>query len=249
MTDFEDDPTVGDEMPTPESQVSRRLVITGGLGLLAATGGTAWWLTGRQSGNNYAPQRAAAPTPNAQPSTSEPEVPTASPTKELIIAASGIQKLSIPAIKLNNAKASGPIAPQPEPNEGPGLWYYPPQLDQVAWAEGCAMPSVPSGGTTYVFGHSNRNPNGPRGVFDNLPKVAKQDRIQLLTAKGAFTYAATKNISVGFADLTKHQTNGDFGDGSVNDRLVLLTCRIPGGDQNYSHNTVITAMLEDFKPA
>lgn len=85
MTHFEDDPSVGDELPITESQVSRRLVIASGLAGIA--GGAAWWLTGRQP-DNYKPQRAGVPTPLVEPSLSVS--PTATPTREIVIAASGI---------------------------------------------------------------------------------------------------------------------------------------------------------------
>jgi hypothetical protein len=71
--------------------------------------------------------------------------------------------------------------------------------------------------------------------------------VQLQTALGLFTYHVLTNTPVPFEDLVHHQGGGDFGDGSVPDRAVLITCRIPDDTLAYGFNSVVVAALADAK--
>lgn len=164
------------------------------------------------------------------------------------IAAAQPRKLAIPALRFEG-NVDGAIQPVPVPYRGNDVYYDPPTNNSIYWAQGCALPASPSEGTTYLFGHSDVAHIVGGAVFDRLPELIGRERIELTTTLGRFAYQVTSNLSVPYDELAHHTDAGDFGDGSVKDRLVLVTCRVPDAKiDTVGYNTVICANRIDALP-
>jgi hypothetical protein len=186
--------------------------------------------------------------PQVRPETTAPSTPEAALPTPPAIGVAPPRRLTIPALKFEGS-IDGAIHPVPVPHRGDDVYYDPPTNDGIYWAEGCALPASPSEGTTYLFGHSDVAHIVGGAVFDRLPDLIQRDRIELTTTLGRFAFQVTKNLSIPYDELAHHTGAGDFGDGLVKDRLVLITCRVPDakiGTADY--NTVICADRIDALP-
>ena len=225
-------------MNNPEEQQfmpDRRFVLRAALvlGMSAVLGGCA----PRPDDTEKISRPSNTPKPAESPAPSATETAPAAPA---IIAAAAPSQLIIPTLNYERT-VDGAIHPVPVRRRGDGVYYNPPTSDLVYWAEGCALPASPSEGTTYLLGHSDTARSIGGAAFDLLPELVPQDRIELTTALGRFAYQVTQNLTVPYAELSQHTTDGDFGDGEVKNRLVLITCRVPDEELEYGYNTVIVA--------
>lgn len=234
----------GDTQP----KISTKMFIgLAGASLLAGAGAISI-LQNSNEDQNYVPTRPASQSAefSPEPSFSAESETVQPPVATLEIQASNPNKLVIPAIGLTALVGSG-IQPELAPEEGTGLFYVPKTMDKVDWADGFALPSVPSTGTTYLLGHSNRFTTGERGVFDNLQQVQINDKIIVVTELGKFTYLTASKQLIPFDEIANHTSPNEFGDNTVPDRIVLITCNVPGENANYDGNMVIVANLESAK--
>lgn len=233
-------------MHSPEDQPllpERRLVLRAAavLGMSAVLGGCA---TERPDSKRIAIEPSETMTPTEETVPPTPEVaPSASS-----IAAARPHRLIIPPLNFEGTVDSA-IRPVKVPHRGNDVYYNPPTDNLIYWAEGCSLPASPSEGTTYLFGHSDVSHVVGGAVFDRLPDLEPRDKIELTTALGRFAYRVTKNLSIPYDELANHTDTGDFGDGSVKNRLVLVTCRVPDAELDVvGYNTVICADQEEALP-
>ncbi len=190
-----------------------------------------------------------SPTPQITSAAAAPVTPDVSgePTMSArsAIAVGRPRRLAIPVLNFE-VDVDSAIHPVPVPYRGTDTYYDPPTNDGVYWAEGCALPASPSEGTTYLFGHSDVAHVVDGAVFDRLPNLVQRDKIELTTTLGRFAYQVTENLSMPYDELAHHTGIGDFGDGSVKSRLVLITCRVPDARiDTIGYNTVICADQTD----
>lgn len=239
-----------EEKPVTRSDFLRRTgLIVGGL----VIGGSALSFLAGCSKDSPEETHTIDPLPQETTPTNEetPEKIEPQPRKQKLtnIRAASPERVIIPSVGINAICASA-IKPEIVERRHNQLAYNPPTLSDTYWFAGCALPQVPSRGTTYIAGHSDTARSHGGAVFDRLPKVENNERITLFTnlgkaALGRFDYAVQSKTHVPYDDLDSHTKHGEFGDGSVKDRLVLITCHIPDEEREYGYNTVVVAQLDN----
>ncbi len=151
--------------------------------------------------------------------TQVPAVPAAVPTS-----------LAIPALDL-----TARIRPM-DAGDCPVL--NPPTVDDAYWVGCRAMPGTDSDGTVIIIGHAVAH---GQGVFNELPKLAIGESVQVATANGDLTYRVTRTATYG-----KHgeiQAAPEMR-ARVPGRLVLVTCYVIDGqstEENYVVETKLVA--------
>lgn len=113
----------------------------------------------------------------------------------------------------------------------------------TVWIRESAYPSYPNHGTTYIYGHACLGAICPFSAVKRLPDgsftVAPRDLVQVATLEGRLVYEVT---TVGSAPK---RDNGPLpswaSDGTVPDRLVLVTCEYVDGRSDL--NIIIVAKL------
>ncbi len=179
-------------------------------------------------------ETSASAEPTTEPTSSASPSATAKP---LIIKASDILNVKIPALHID-ADASGATMPrQSDRCHASTVCIDPPSLSQVAWYGAYARPSVPSTDSVIIFGHSNWI-NRQLQAFNNLPKAEKGDKIVVTTKTGVFTYQVTKRTLVDYDKIA----NSQLVYGHVPNRLVLVTC-----NAHEQAGTVVVADLVSAK--
>lgn len=110
------------------------------------------------------------------------------------------------------------------------------QWDTAAWVEQSSFPSVPSTGTSYVYGHACHHHVCP---FTYLKDAAIGDRVVITTTAGTFTYRIDR---IGLSPKSAPTLPSWASDSTVRNRVVLVTCAYERGDTS-TDNIVVVAHL------
>lgn len=177
-----------------------------------------------------------APVPSSS-ATLVPQPPKASSTPledvPLVIEASDIVRVSVPAIDLD-VQVSGETSPRQTPRcKGSDYCIDPPVPDQAAWYGD--PPSFPSTNPVLLFGHTSWSYEA-YATFNDLPAMVAGDLVIVTTKTGIFTYQAKAPALVPYSEAP--QSELIFG--SAPEKLVLVTC-----NDKEAAATVVVAYLID----
>ena len=135
------------------------------------------------------------------------DVPSAVPTR-----------ISIPAL--------GMVAPVGVMDASACPVLDPPTLDDAYWVGCRGRPGTDSDGTVFIIGHSL---SGGEAVFNELPKLAPGDDVEVTTTRGTLVYRVQRTAT--YAKFGEVQTSPEVIE-RVPGRLVLVTCmRTPEGGE------------------
>jgi hypothetical protein len=128
--------------------------------------------------------------------------------------------------------ASGePVQP---PEGSPAQW------NTAVWVQASAYPSATAHATTYVYGHACHHHLCPFTPIQRRAgggfTVHAGDRIVVTTSTAQIVYAVTRVAAVPKTAATLPLW---VGDGSVPNRLVLVTCEYEDGDQSLNDIVVV----------
>jgi LPXTG-site transpeptidase (sortase) family protein len=115
-------------------------------------------------------------------------------------------------------------------------------LQEAYWVECRAKPGTDSDGTVFIAGHTVA---GGRAVFNDLPRVAVGDDIEVMTPSGTLVYRV--NRSTRYDKHGEAQQSPEVRD-RVAGRLVLVTCYLTPDGQPTNDNFLVQAQLRDAAP-
>ena len=146
-------------------------------------------------------------------------------------------------VKTSRGEISAPVAPLSvashqlvdPPHETAKQW------NTAAWIVQAAYPTVPSTGTTYVYGHACRHRDC---AFNDLKDAQRGDTVVVTTTDRVLTYVIGR---IGLSSKSAKSLPSWASDSTLRDRMVLVTCQIEDGDLT-PYNIVVAAELRSSTP-
>ena len=111
------------------------------------------------------------------------------------------------------------------------------QWNTAVWVQQSSYPSVPSKGTTYVYGHACHYHICP---FTRLKDAGVDDQVVVTTSSGPLVYRIGR---IGLSPKDASSLPSWASDSSVPNRLVLVTCAFEQNDIS-RENIVVVAQLQ-----
>ncbi len=112
------------------------------------------------------------------------------------------------------------------------------QWNTAAWVRQSSYPSVPSEGTTYIYGHACHH---HLCAFTKLKDADVGNQVTITTASGTLNYRIRK---IGLSPKAANSLPTWAADSTVPDRVVLVTCGFEQGDTS-RQNLVLVAQLHE----